>query len=351
MKIAILLSGGVDSSVALALLKEQGHDVTAFYLKIWLEDELSYLGNCPWEEDLSYAEAVCQQLDVLLEVVPFQKEYHERVVSYTIESVQQGLTPNPDVMCNAEVKFGAFVERYGKDFDKVATGHYAQVEELSDGTVRLKRAPDPVKDQTYFLAMLTQEQLQKALFPIGHLAKKEVRALAEEYNLPTAKRKDSQGICFLGKISFADFVRHHCGVQKGVFVEKETGEELGEHDGFYFYTIGQRRGIEVNNGPWYVCDKDPEKNIVYLTHGFAGADQRRDAFVVGAVQWFAGAAPEKTDLRVKLRHGLDVHSCDIVVVHHGDLHVRLAEKDAGVTPGQYAVFYDSLYCLGAGVIK
>ncbi|MEN8252609.1 MAG: tRNA 2-thiouridine(34) synthase MnmA, partial [Patescibacteria group bacterium] len=165
MKIAVLVSGGVDSSVALHLLKQQGYDVTAFYLKIWLEDEMSFLGECPWEEDLSYVEKVCAQCDVELNVVPLQKEYHEKVVSYTIDSVKNGLTPNPDMLCNREVKFGAFYDKYGKDFDKIATGHYAQIEESDDENVKLKRAPDPVKDQTYFLAMMSQEQLQKAMFP------------------------------------------------------------------------------------------------------------------------------------------------------------------------------------------
>src|SRR3989344_1035324 len=188
MKIAVLVSGGVDSSVALAFLKNKGHDVTAFYLKIWLEDELSYLGNCPWEEDLRYARAVCEQLSVPLRVVSLQKEYWERVVSYTVRSVKKGLTPNPDMLCNREIKFGIFYEKYGATFDKIATGHYAQIEERK-GKTHLKRSPDPIKDQTYFLALLSQEQVAKALFPIGHLLKKEVRAIAEEYDLATKRRK------------------------------------------------------------------------------------------------------------------------------------------------------------------
>lgn len=349
MKVAVLVSGGVDSSVALHMLKNQGHDVTAFYLKIWLEDEMSFLGECPWEEDLSYAQKVCAQCDVDLKVVPLQKEYHERVVRYTIDAVKAGLTPNPDMLCNREVKFGAFYDTYGKDFDKIATGHYAYIEEGDDGSARLMRAPDPVKDQTYFLAMMQQEQLQKALFPIGKMQKSEVRAYAQKHGLATAGRKDSQGICFLGKIAFSDFVKEHLGVHKGVFIEKETDKELGEHDGFYFYTIGQRRGIDLPGGPWYVCDKDVEKNIVYLTHGFAGTDQRRDNFDVSGINWISGV-PEKKELLVKLRHGEHFYQCTVDFVDDEKLHVQLDQKDQGVTPGQYAVFYDGQVCLGGGVI-
>lgn len=358
MKIAMLLSGGVDSSVALALLKEQGqHDITAYYLKIWLEDELSFLGTCPWEEDLTYARSVCEQLNVPLKVVSFQKEYHDRVISYTIDAVRSGFTPNPDVLCNPQIKFGAFNEKYGAPYEKIATGHYAQIEESTDDSVRLRQAPDPVKDQTYFLAMMSQEQLQKALFPIGHLAKKDVRDLAQKYDLPTAERKDSQGLCFLGKISFADFIKEHCGVQKGDFVEQETGKVIGQHEGHYLYTIGQRRGTDLNGGPWYVCDKDVKHNIVYVSHGFAGEDQRRDTFDVQDMNWFSGEVPTTAQLRVKLRHGPEFYRCTIEKqqISGGKeqrdmISVYLDQKDQGITPGQFAVFYDGGVCLGGGVI-
>jgi len=349
MKIAVLVSGGVDSSVALHLLKNQGHDVEAFYLKIWLENEMSFLGECPWEEDLSYVEQVCKQCDVRLNIVPLQKEYYERVVDYTIDAVKNGLTPNPDMLCNREIKFGAFYDKYGKNFDKIATGHYAQIKELKNGEVKLMRAPDSVKDQTYFLAMMSQQQLQKAMFPIGYMQKSEVRQYAQDNKLATAKRKDSQGICFLGEISFVDFVKEHLGVRKGKFIEKETGDELGKHDGFYFYTIGQRRGIDINGGPWYVCDKDVAKNIIYLTHGYTGDDQRRDQFDVKNVNWI-GDNPVKKELQVKLRHGESFHDCTIDIVGACEAHVTLSAKDPGITPGQYAVFYDGKYCLGGGVI-
>ncbi len=349
MKIAVLVSGGVDSSVALHRLKNEGYDVEAFYLKIWLEDEMSFLGTCPWEEDLTFVQKVCAQCDTPLTVVPLQKEYHDRVVRYTIDAVKNGLTPNPDMLCNREVKFGAFCDAYGRDFDKIASGHYAWVQERDDGTVALSCAPDPIKDQTYFLAMMRQTQLQKALFPIGDMYKKDVRAYAKKHGLATALRKDSQGICFLGKISFTDFVKQHLGIRKGIFIEKETGKQLGEHDGFYFYTIGQRRGIDLGGGPWYVCDKDVAQNIVYLTHGFAGTDQRRDCFDVTQMNWIVGVPAQET-LRVKLRHGPQSYQCVITYKDAQSVHVQLDQKDQGVTPGQYAVFYDGGVCLGGGVI-
>ncbi|MBZ0199189.1 MAG: tRNA 2-thiouridine(34) synthase MnmA, partial [Ignavibacteriaceae bacterium] len=220
MKIAVLVSGGVDSSVALRLLKEEGHDLTAFYLKIWLQDEFSFLGDCPWEEDLEYVRAVCNQIDVPLQVLNLQTEYWESVVTYTIGEIKEGRTPNPDIYCNSLIKFGQFYDKIDPSFEKVATGHYALVKQI-DETFILKQAPDPVKDQTYFLAYLTQAQLSRALFPLGHLNKAEVRQLAQKYNLPNKERKDSQGICFLGQIKFNDFVKHHLGEIKGDILELE----------------------------------------------------------------------------------------------------------------------------------
>src|SRR3990170_4498920 len=195
MKIAVLLSGGVDSSVALRLLQKEGHDLTAFYLKIWLQDEFSFLGDCPWEEDLEYARGVCDQAEVTLEVLPLQDEYWEHVVSYTISEIKEGRTPNPDIFCNKLIKFGQFYDKIDSSFEKVASGHYANV--IFNGDSKkyfLTQSPDPVKDQTYFLAYLTQQQLSRALFPIGEYDKKQIRKLAEEFKLPNKNRKDSQGI-------------------------------------------------------------------------------------------------------------------------------------------------------------
>ncbi len=355
MKIAVLVSGGVDSSVSLALLKEAGHDVTAYYMKIWLEDELQFLGECPWEEDLEYVRAVCEQLQVELHIVPFQKEYWERVVSYTIESVRNGLTPNPDMMCNARVKFGAFyeyLERQGEHFDKIATGHYAQTEEIG-GVTRLKMSPDPIKDQTYFLSQLSQEQMSRAMFPIGSYPKEEVRKLAEKYQLPNAKRKDSQGICFLGKIPFDEFVKFHLGVRPGDIVEEGTGKILGQHEGFWYYTVGQRKGIRLSGGPWYVTKKNPEINEVFVAHGDDYQEEARDTFVVSHLNWIAGK-PEKNHLQVKVRHGEKIYQANITWIRQladdSQVEVKLDSPDQGIASGQFAVFYDDEYCLGGGVI-
>ena len=258
-KVAVLLSGGVDSSAALYRLKEEGfRDLSAYYLKIWLEDELAYLGDCPWEDDLEYARAVCEQADIPLNVVSLQREYFERVVSYTIAELKEGRTPSPDVMCNRRIKFQAFFEKVRESFDFVATGHYAQTERRGDITL-LKRSPDPVKDQTYFLSQMSQEQIAKAIFPIGGLYKREVREYAKTLSLPNRDRKDSQGICFLGKLRYPDFVRHYLGERTGKIMDRETGQEVGEHKGFWFYTIGQRQGLGLSDGPWYVAGKDLKK--------------------------------------------------------------------------------------------
>ena len=348
MKIAVLVSGGVDSSVALKLLKDQGHDVTAFYLKIWLEDELSYLGDCPWQEDLSFVQAVCEQLDVPLRIMSLQKEYQDAIVGYTIEQVTQGKTPNPDMLCNQRIKFGVFLDAVSSEFDKIATGHYAQVEETNSGYI-LKSSPDAIKDQTYFLAHLSQKQLSKSLFPIGHLTKQELRELAETFDLPTKNRKDSQGICFLGKLKFSDFIRHHVGERIGDLVEYETGAKMGDHKGFWFYTIGQRQGIGLAGGPWYVVAKDSDNNIVYISRNYH-AGKKRNKLAVGNFNWFSGERPKPKNLSVKLRHGAYKHDCLIEDMDEKQAIITLAENDQGIAPGQFAVFYDGDHCLGSAVI-
>lgn len=350
MKIAVLVSGGVDSSVALTLLKNQGHQLEAFYLKIWLEDELSYLGNCPWSEDLEYAQGVCDKLGVPLHVIPFQKEYHEHVVAYAIQQVREGRTPSPDLLCNEYIKFGCFYNAIDPSFEKVATGHYAQLEERN-GFVHLMQAKDPIKDQTYFLSRLNQTQLQRALFPIGHLLKSEVRELAQQFDLPTKARKDSQGICFLGKIHFGDFIKHHVGTKAGDLIEFETGKKVGQHEGFWFYTIGQRKGIGLSHGPWYVVAKDTQKNIVYISNKYHEPDKVRNEFDVSHFNWTCNSAPIKSQLQVKVRHGEHTYKAAVVFLDDNKkAHVVLDASDQGIAPGQFAVFYDENQCLGSGVI-
>ena len=364
MKIAVLVSGGVDSSVALRLLKEQGHDLTAFYLKIWLEDELSYLGDCPWEEDLAYVRAVCEQADVPLEVVSLQKEYWDQVVAYTIAEIKAGRTPNPDILCNQRIKFGMFFNHIDDSFDKVATGHYAQIQysplilrntercvSKDEGQAHLYRSPDPIKDQTYFLSYLSQSQLSRALFPIGHLHKEEVRELAKNLIYLIRNAKIAQGICFLGKLKFNDFIKFHVGENPGDMIEYETGKKLGMHKGFWFHTIGQRQGSGLAGGPWYVVAKDPTANKVFISRNYYSSDKQRDTFIVSDCNWLSGTSPTKNDLQVKIRHGKYVYNCTVIQLDDTRWQVTLAQDDQGIAPGQFAVFYDGDECLGAGVIS
>lgn len=345
----MLLSGGVDSSVALKLLKDEGHQITAFYLKIWLEDELSYLGSCPWQEDLEYVRAVCDQLQVPCEIISLQKEYHEAIVSYAIAELKAGRTPNPDMLCNSRIKFGVFLNSIDSSFEKVATGHYAQLR-TNGAITHLLQSPDPVKDQSYFLAHLTQDQLRRALFPIGHLTKSHVRMLAAQYKLPTQDRKDSQGLCFLGKLKFCDFVKHYMGEKKGALIEYETRMQIGEHNGFWFYTTGQRHGIGLAGGPWYVVEKDPDSNCVFVSRDYYALEKKRDSFLVTQCNWLGDVPDHGCELHVKMRHGPQLHRCTLAPHEQGYMKVHLHDRDQGIAPGQFAVFYDGVRCVGGGVI-
>ncbi|KAA8497046.1 tRNA-specific 2-thiouridylase MnmA [Porphyridium purpureum] len=361
-EVAVLLSGGVDSSVALRLVLEQGYKVVPFYLKIWLQDELSHLNECPWEEDVAYATAVCEQAGLQLHTLDLQHDYWDQVVSYTISEARAGRTPNPDVMCNSRIKFGVFLDRVGKHFKRVASGHYARIEidETVPGKLLLSRSVDTHKDQTYFLANLTTAQLSKAMFPIGMYDKNTVRMLAERFDLPNKSRKDSQGICFLGKLPFDAFLEHYLGTQAGALVDYDTGIQLGSHRGFWFYTLGQRKGIGLAGGPWFVVSKDPQQNIVYVSNKYDAEDKERDSFGVQHLNWIGRASEEASlletptqDLIVKIRHGPKLHKCtlslDALDPSRGS--VKLEERNSGIAPGQFAVFYKGPVCLGSGVIS
>jgi len=343
----MLISGGVDSSVALKLLKDEGHDITAYYIKIWMEDKFSFLGKCPFEEDLGYVEKICDELEVPLEIINLQKAYWNRVVKTAIFEVKSGRTPNPDILCNSKVKFGVFYDAIDKKFERVATGHYAQVKEV-DGKILLIKSPDPVKDQTYFLALLDKDQLSRAMFPIGKLKKESVRKLAQKFDLVNKDRKDSQGICFLGKIKYRDFLREHLGEKRGDIVNKETGEKMGTHDGYWYYTMGQRKDIKLSGGPWYVVQKDAKKNIIYIASKNVMQEEKRDSFIARGLHWISDP-PTKKNLKVKVRHGEKDYNCKIKFIKD-KLEVALAEADSGLAAGQYAVFYDKEVCLGGGVI-
>ncbi|OVA19415.1 tRNA-specific 2-thiouridylase [Macleaya cordata] len=359
LKIAVLISGGVDSSVALRLLHHAGHSCTAFYLKIWFqEDYENFWSACPWDEDLKYAEAVCDQIGVPLEVVHLTDEYWKNVVSYIIEEYRCGRTPNPDVLCNTRIKFGAFMDAISSlGFDYVASGHYARVVHSSyqaDGPSVLVLSEDVVKDQTYFLSHLSQGQLKQLLFPLGSISKDEVRRLAANMDLPNKDRKDSQGICFLGKIKFSDFVARHIGELEGVLLEAETGYFLGKHRGFWFYTIGQRQGLRLPGGPWYVVEKDVKNNVVFVSRNYFSFDKRRRRFRVGSLKWLNESPPDQVDqLLCKVRHGPSFYSCSLTMEPGKDEDaavVHLSEDDQGLAAGQFAAFYKGKTCIGSGVI-
>ncbi|BBM89800.1 tRNA-specific 2-thiouridylase MnmA [Spirochaetota bacterium] len=374
-KVAVLVSGGVDSAVALTLLKKAGYDVEAFYLKIWLQDEVVALGDCPWEADLGFVRAVTEKLDVRLHVLSLQDEYWKLVISDTIARIKQGETPNPDMHCNSLIKFGVFIdylrERF-PSFTKVASGHYAQIayrDETNSDQVYLKMSPDAIKDQTYFLSRLRQVQLQALMFPIGHLTKQEVRACAREYRLQNQNRKDSQGLCFLGKIKFRDFVRYYLGEKQGEIVAMDTGRVLGVHRGYWYYTLGQRQGLDLSNGPWYVVAKDIKTNRVYVSRWEAAL---RKKFTIGAMHWLSDDFVEEQHFyhhkvkgsksmqyTVKIRHGSKQHSCTLTPIKEvssrpseteGCYRVNLNEVELGIAPGQFAVFYKENICVGSAVI-
>lgn len=357
MKIAVLVSGGVDSSVALALLARRRPDIElrAYYLKVWLEDELAHLGHCPWEDDLRHARAVTDHLGVPLEVVPLQTIYHERVVAHAIAELAAGRTPSPDLHCNERVKLGAFLDAIGPTFDRVATGHYARVLR-HEARPRLHAAADPIKDQTYFLSRLSPEQLARLDLPLGDLHKREVRAVARALGLATQDRKDSQGICFLGKIRYPEFVRHHLGLAPGPIVDIDSGAALGSHQGLWFHTIGQRKGLGLGGGPWFVVDKELTSRTLFVAHAERVAAHQRADFEVADLRWLAPPALLTGALRVKLRHGPASLGCTVDHGREGRLRVRLSTPDPGVAPGQFAVFYRDLpdappECLGSGVIQ
>ncbi len=349
-RVAVLVSGGVDSAVALHRLVDQGDlSLTAFYLKIWLEDDAAFLGSCPWEEDLEYVRAICDRLGVPLEIVSLQQEYRRRVVEYALGELKLGRTPSSDILCNSLIKFGAFLEGAGRDFDRVASGHYARTREV-EGTTRLLRGVDPVKDQTYFLCRLSQEQVARCVFPIGDLGKDEVRRLAQKINLPNADRPDSQGICFLGKIPYDEFVRHHLGDRPGPIVDVESGRTLGGHRGLWFHTIGQRKGLGLGDGPWYVVSKDPETSTVKVVHADCLAGHTRREFLVVDPHWIA-AEPKTSNLMVRIRHGEKLWPAQVRLEGAGGVRVILEEGDPGIAAGQFAVFYDGEECLGGGPIE
>jgi len=353
MNIAALVSGGVDSSVVVHLLKEAGYEPTIFYIRIGMQDREGFI-DCPSEEDIEITSYIAKRYGCRMEVVSLHEEYWDKVVSYTIDSVRRGLTPNPDIMCNRYIKFGCFEDKWGKDFDRTATGHYATTT-VRDGKVWLSTAKDPVKDQTDFLGQITNLQVGKLMFPVGGLMKSEVRRIAAEQNLPSATRKDSQGICFLGKINYNDFIERYLGRQEGEIVEYETGKVIGKHNGFWFHTIGQRKGLGMSGGPWFVIKKDVEQNIIYVSNGYDPVTQYGKTINVQGFHFITedvwGEFDDAREITFKIRHTPEfTHGC---IRRRGDLYTIESDRDIqGIASGQFAVVYDPEHhiCYGSGMI-
>ena len=348
-RIAVLLSGGVDSSVVVHEFAQLGLHPDCFYIKIGPEEQEEW--DCSSEEDLEMATAVSHKYGCKLEVIDCHKEYWDQVTKYTMDKVKAGLTPNPDVMCNRLIKFGAFDEKRGHDYDLIATGHYAMTETDENGDKWLCTSPDPVKDQTDFLAQIADWQLKKALFPIGHYVKDEVRVIAEREHLVNAKRKDSQGICFLGKINYNDYIRRYLGEQPGDVIELETGRRIGEHKGLWFHTIGQRKGMGFGGGPWFVVKKDVANNILYVSHGYDPETAYKQDFPVKDFH-FLTKQLQPTDVTFKIRHTPEYHPATLEWTSPNEFVVHSKEKIHGVAPGQFCVVYDENHhhCLGSGEI-
>ena len=353
MNIAVLLSGGVDSSVVVHLLCEQGHRPSLFYIKIG-KDDAEYM-DCSAEEDLEMASAVARRYGLSLEVVDLHREYWDNVAAYAIEKVSRGFTPNPDVMCNKLIKFGCFEQQVGRHFDFTATGHYATTV-LQNGKTWLGTALDPVKDQTDFLAQIDYLQISKLMFPIGGLTKREVREIADAAGLPSAKRKDSQGICFLGKINYNDFVRRFLGEREGVIVELETGKKLGTHHGYWFHTIGQRKGLGLSGGPWFVVKKDIQENIIYVSRGYGVETQYGNEFQMCDFHFITDniwkGQDKEVDITFKIRHTPEFTKGKLIMKGDNQFHILSSEKLQGIAPGQFGVIYDkeARICVGSGEI-
>jgi tRNA-specific 2-thiouridylase len=391
LKIAVGLSGGVDSSVAAWLLKQQGHDVTGWFMVNWHDTEGTLSGDCPWHDDIIFAQLVARKLDIPLKVADLSQHYRRLVVDYMFEEYRCGRTPNPDVLCNREIKFDLFVKAAVEDGAQyVATGHYCRKETITvDGkeTYRLLAGSDPGKDQSYFLCRLSQQQLSTALFPIGHLLKTEVRRIAEENGLVTARKKDSQGICFVGKVDLPIFLQQRLEAKEGVIVEipddfrgygqkipdtlheklkalatpckyaASDGKIVGKHNGAHFYTIGQRKGMNVGGmkDPLFVIGTDVEHNIIYTGQGDRHPGLYRKALFVAAgdLHWIRQELEmqpgEEHRMKVRIRYRQPLQDAVLFRMPEG-MYVLFDDPQRGITPGQFAAWYADSELIGSGII-
>jgi len=355
-KVYVGLSGGVDSSVSAALLKEQGYDVTGVFIKVWQPEFV----KCSWREDRLDAMRICAKLDIPFKDLDLEKEYKKEVFDYMIYEYKTGRTPNPDVMCNKSIKFGGFLEwalESGADY--IATGHYARIKK--NGKVKMLAGVDNNKDQTYFLWTLSQERLRHILFPIGDLEKPEVRKLAKKYNLLTAEKKDSQGLCFVGMVEMKEFLKLFLPEKKGD-VLNEKGEVVGFHDGAYYYTLGQRHGFTItkktpDDRPKFVINKDVNKNTITVSDKKRGeVDQRisdKKEIEIENINWIGGEEPSPNKkYKARIRYRQELQDCKIIKEPiSGEVKVIFDEVQKSVSSGQSVVVYDEEECLGGGIIK
>lgn len=348
------LSGGVDSSVAAYLLKKAGHRVEAIFMKNWEGDDKE--GYCAAAADFKEAQAVCDLLDINLNLINFSTEYWERVFTYFLSEHQLGRTPNPDILCNKEIKFSAFLN-YAKNLgaDYIATGHYARIVH-DNGQTRLLKGCDTSKDQSYFLHALEKNQLAQSLFPVGHLTKQTVRALAKEIGLSNHNKKDSTGICFIGERKFSSFLNDYLPAKPGS-IETIEGEVIGEHTGLMFYTIGQRQGLLIGGKrgkvelPWYVVNKDMNRNVLQVVQGDQHPALFKTSLIANNIHWIGDKLPESTPLTAKIRYRQSDQPCSIEVIDEKRLHINFEIPQRAVTPGQSIVFYQDAICLGGGMIE
>lgn len=349
-RVVVGMSGGVDSSVTAYLLKEQGYDVVGIFMKNW--DDTDENGVCTATEDYNDVIRVCNQIGIPYYAVNFEKQYWDKVFTYFLDEYKSGRTPNPDVMCNKEIKFKAFLEhamQLGADY--VATGHYAQVQ-LRDGEFKMLRGVDHNKDQTYFLNQLGQDQLSKVLFPLGHLQKKEVREIAEKAQLATAAKKDSTGICFIGERNFKEFLSQYLPAQPGE-MQTLSGEVKGRHDGLMYYTIGQRHGLGIGGSgdPWFVIGKNLKENVLYVDQGFHNDYLYSTSLTADHTSWVSDVQPtESFSCTAKFRYRQEDAPVTVHLLENQQVKVVFSKNERAITPGQAVVFYKDEECLGGATI-